>query len=79
MTEHPYRSPLHGPERLPPGPGNDRAAPFLVAFVWLSSLLRLALSVRHDEHFGFQPALALALTLLTPILALRAVWRARGE
>lgn len=71
---HPYRRHLRSPERPPDAPRHDLHEPALLAFVWLSSALRLALAVDRHEPFGFEPGLALALAVLVPLAVARRGW-----
>jgi hypothetical protein len=69
---HPYRPSPPVPERAPDPPPDDTLARYgMIAVFWSSSVLRFALAVTGGEPFGFQPALALALTVLTPVVVAR--------
>jgi hypothetical protein len=80
--EHPYRSarrvcraePRVGPIHGSPAARDGFDILATLSVVWLPSLARLVLALHRSEPCAFEPVLALAITLVTPVV-LGGAWR----
>ena len=66
---HPYRSTPGVREGLTLEPRRDRACVVVFLVCWLTSTARFASALVRDEPIGFEPALALGLTVPGPLAA----------
>ena len=79
MKAHPYRHAPPAPPPRPAEPCGDHAEAVVIAVIWLTSVLRFGLAVRHGELFSGQPLLAFAIAELVPILVVRHWLRRRAR
>ena len=66
---HPYRHTPRVRRRPPVEPTSDRACLVVFLVLWLTSAARFASAVGRDEPMGFEPALALGITVVAPLAA----------
>jgi len=65
---HPYR-PTPVVRERPAELRSDRACLVVFLVLWLTSAARFASAVDRDEPIGFEPALALGISVLAPVAA----------